>query len=194
MWPSKNSSLDFFNKISVVQMPYLGSLEGAREIGARIGRAVQAYEVNELIISPNKIVNAYELSRFIDGVIEGVESRFKVQCKSYGRRVERVRVYLHDVYQLIRDRKGEPIIVFEPEGIRLREAIAELREIFKKAKRVNYLFGSREGIPKGVYRVADIVIDLAPSITLPTELAAPTALAATYTVMTMIEQDNENTD
>ncbi len=192
MGPGKKTSTDFFSKISIVQMPYLGSVEGAREIGMRIGRAVQAYEVSELIISPNKIVDAYELSRFIDGVIEGIESRFRIQCRSYARKVERVRVYLQDLYQLIRDRSGEPIIVFEPEGIQLREAASKLKEIFNKAKRVNYLFGSREGIPKGIYRIADLIIDLAPNITLPTELAAPTALAATYTAIAMIEQNTEN--
>ena len=188
MTPGKKPALNFFSKISVVQMPYLGSLEGAREIGARIGRAAQAYEVRELVIAPNKPVDASELNKFIDGIIEGIESRFKIQSKSYARRVEKVRVYVQDLYQLVRDRSGEPLIVFEPEGIKLSEAASKLKEIFEEAKRVNYLFGSREGIPKGVYRMANLVIDLAPGITLPTELAAPTALAATYTAISMVEE------
>ncbi|PUA31497.1 MAG: hypothetical protein B9J98_05985 [Candidatus Terraquivivens tikiterensis] len=192
MSPDKKPALNFFNKISIVQMPYLGSLEGAKEVGARIGRAVQAYEVRELVIAPNKPVDAYELNKFIDGVIEGIESRFRIQCKSYDRKVEKVRVSVQDLYQLVRDRSGEPMIVFEPEGIQLIEAATKLRKIFEEADRVNYLFGSREGIPKGVYRVASMVIDLAPGITLPTELAAPTALASTYTVISMIEQNIED--
>ena len=174
-----------FRKVSIVQMPYLGSVEGAREIGARIGRAVQAYEVKELVISPNKPVDAFELAVFIKGVEEGIESRYNIQRKSYARRVEKVRVLVQDLYQLVRERKGEPIIVFEPEGKPLREAAEELVNIFKSSKRVNFLLGSREGIPKGVYRIADMVIDLASDITLPTELAAPTALTAVYTILNL---------
>ena len=182
----KRPSTKFFNKVSIVQMPYLGSMEGAREIGRRIGRAVQAYEVRELVIAPNKPVNALELASFIDGVREGIESRFRVQKKSYGRAVERVKVLVQDLYQLVRERRGEPIIVFEPEGLQLRDAAAKLKEILSRSKRASFLFGSREGIPKGVYRLADLVIDLAPAITLPTEVAAPAALTAVYTALNMM--------
>ena len=182
----KRPSTKFFNKISIVQMPYLGSMEGAREIGRRIGRAVQAYEVRELVIAPNKPVNAMELASFIDGVWEGIESRFKIQRRSYGRAVERIQVYVQDLYQLVRERRGEPIIVFEPEGLQLRDAAAKLKELLSRSKRVSFLFGSREGIPKGVYRLADLVIDLAPAITLPTEVAAPAALTAVYTALNMM--------
>ena len=174
-----------FRKISVIQMPYLGSAEGAREIGARIGRAAQAYEVRELVISPNKPVDAFELATFIKGVEEGIESRYNIQRKSYSRKVERIRVIVQDLYQLVRERRNEPIIVFEPEGKQIREAADKLDEIFRSSKRINFLLGSREGIPKGIYRIADIVIDLASDITLPTELAAPAALTAVYTVLNL---------
>jgi len=182
----KRPSTKLFNKVSIVQMPYLGSMEGAREIGRRVGRAVQAYEVKELVIAPNKPVNAIELASFIDGVWEGIESRFRVQKKSYGRAVERVKVLVQDLYQLVRERRSEPIIVFEPEGLQLRDAAAKLKELLSRSKRVSFLFGSREGIPKGVYRLADLVIDLAPAITLPTEVAAPAALTAVYTALNMM--------
>jgi len=182
----KKSSLSLFRKISVVQMPYLGSAEGAREIGARIGRAVQAYEVKELVIAPNKPVDAIELATFIKGVEEGIESRYTIQKRSYARRVSKTPVLVQDLYQLVRERREEPIIVFEPEGVNIREAVDKLSEIFRKHSRVNFLLGSREGIPKGVYRIADMVIDLASDITLPTELAAPTALAAVYTALNML--------
>jgi len=45
------------------------------------------------------------------------------------------------------------------------------------------LFGSREGIPLGVYRYADLVIDIAPGITLSTEYAASSALIAIGTLL-----------
>ena len=182
----KRPSTKFFERISIVQMPYLGSMEGAREIGRRIGRAVQAYEVRELVIAPNKPVNAFELASFIDGVWEGIESRFKVQKRSYGRTVKRIEVYVQDLYQLVRERRREPIIVFEPEGLQLRDAAIKLKEIISRSRRVSFLFGSREGIPKGIYRLADLVIDLAPAITLPTEVAAPAALTAIYTALNMM--------
>lgn len=182
----KRPSTKFFERISIVQMPYLGSMEGAKEIGRRVGRAVQAYEVKELVIAPNKPVNAFELASFIDGVWEGIESRFKIQKRSYGRIVKRIEVYVQDLYQLVRERRGEPIIVFEPEGLQLRDAAIKLKEIISRSKRVSFLFGSREGIPKGIYRLADLVIDLAPAITLPTEVAAPAALTAIYTALNMM--------
>ncbi len=183
MTPEKRPSFKLFNKVSIAQMPYLGSLNGAREIGRRIGRAVQAYEVRELVISPNKPVDAFELGAFISGIREGVESRYGVQRKIYARRVERVRVLVQDLYQLVRERRGEPLIVLEPEGLQIRDALPKLKELFSKAERITLLIGSREGIPKGIYRMADLILDLAPGITLSTELAAPSALAAIYTAL-----------
>lgn len=189
MRPGKRASTRFFRRVSVIQMPYLGSLEGAREIGARIGRAVQAYEVMELVVAPNKPVNGFELAAFLEGVRDGVESRLRIQRRSYGRGVEAVKVIVQDLYQLVRERRGEPMIVFEPEGLQLRDAAPKLREILERDGRVNFLFGSREGIPKGVYRMADLVVDLAPGVTLPTELAAPSALTAIYTVLNLMDMD-----
>lgn len=68
-------------------------------------------------------------------------------------------------------------------------AASRIREIVSGVRRVNFLFGSREGIPKGVYRMADLVVDLAPAITLPTELAAPSALTAIYTALNLMGED-----
>ncbi len=189
MAPGKRPSTRFFRRVSVIQMPYLGTHEGAREIGARIGRAVQAYEVRELVIAPHKPVDAFLLSSFIEGVGEGVESRYQIQLRSYGREVKRVQVLVHDLYQLVRERRGEVMVVFEPEGLQLRDASKKLRELMARKTRINFLFGSREGIPKGVYRMADLVIDLAPGITLPTELAAPSGLTAVYTALNMMDAD-----
>ncbi len=189
MAPGKRPSIRFFRRVSVVQMPYLGTHEGAREIGARIGRAVQAYEVKELVIAPHKPVDAFLLSSFIEGVREGVESRYQIQLRSYGREVRRIGVTVQDLYQLVRERRGEVLVVFEPEGLQLRDASQRLRELMNRKTRINFLFGSREGIPKGVYRMADLVVDLAPGITLPTELAAPSGLTAIYTALNMMDAD-----
>lgn len=183
MRPGKREAWEFFGRISVVQMPYTGPPKSCREIGARIGRAVQAFEVGELVVAPSEPVDARSLAEFLLGILEGQASRLEVQSRAYARRPRRVEVAVQDLYQLVRARRGEPIIVFEPEGIELSKATERLAQLYSSARRVNFLFGAREGIPKGVYRAADIVIDLAPAMTLPTELAAPTALLAAYTAL-----------
>ncbi|MDJ0274284.1 MAG: SPOUT family RNA methylase [Aigarchaeota archaeon] len=183
MVPGKVGSWRFFRRVSVVQMPYLGSIEGAREVGRRVGRFAQAFEVGELVIAPAGECDAFELSAFIDGVREGIESRLEVQRRTYHRRVEPVRVVVQDLYQLVLSRRDEPIVVFEPEGRELYREAERVAEVLRRGRRINLLFGSREGIPKGVFRLADAVIDLCPDVTLPTELAAPAALIALYTAI-----------
>jgi len=172
-----------FRRISVVQMPYLGPLDACRTMGVRVGREVQNFEVGELVIAPIGLVDARQLAVFIEGVIEGIESRYEVQRKSYGRRAHRVPVHLQDLYQLVRSRKDEVIIVFEPEGEPISKVAERLYELIKSGKRVNMLFGSREGIPEGIYRFADLVVDIAPGVTLSTEYAAAAALIAVATVL-----------
>ncbi len=183
MKPGKNPVYRLFRRISIVQMPYLGPLDACRNMGVRIGREVQNFEVKELVVAPAGIVRARELAEFLNGVFEGIESRYQVQAKSYHRRVERVQVYVQDIYQLVRDRRHEPIIVLEPEGEPISKVADKLWELVKGARRVNVLVGSREGIPLGIYRYADLVVDIAPGVTLSTEYAAAAALIAMATVL-----------
>jgi len=183
MGPGKTGAYGFFSRISVVQIPYTGPPKSCREIGARIGRAVQSFEVREVVVAPAEPIEARQLAEFILGVLEGQESRLKVQARAYARRPRRVEVHVQDLYQLVRARRGEPVVVFEPEGVELSRASERLSELYRSARRVNFLFGAREGVPKGIYRAADLVVDLAPAMTLPTELAAPTALLAVYTAL-----------
>ncbi|MCE4603207.1 MAG: SPOUT family RNA methylase [Desulfurococcales archaeon] len=181
--PGKAPLHRFFRRFSIVQMPYLGPLDACRNMGVRIGREVQNFEVSELVVAPAGMVDGDQLLHFLQGIFEGIESRYKIQEKSYSRRPWRVPVRVQDLHQLVRDRRGEPIIVFEPEG----EPVSRLREdlwrLLKGRRRVNLLFGSREGIPPGVYRFADLVVDLAPGITLSTEYAASSALIALATIL-----------
>ncbi len=184
MKPGKYPLYKLFRRLSVVQMPYLGPLDACYHLGLRVGREVQNFEVGELVIAPIGLVDAVQLKRFIDGVIEGIESRYEIQRRSYARRVHRVPVRLQDLYQLVRSRAGrEPIIVFEPEGEYVTKVADELYRIIRSSRRVSLLFGSREGIPEGVYRFADLVLDIAPGITLSTEYAAAAGLTALATVL-----------
>ncbi len=183
MRPGKNPVLRLFRRISIVQMPYLGPLDACRNMGVRIGREVQNFEVRELVVAPTGIVDARQLNEFLTGVFEGIESRYQVQAKSYHRRVHRVPVYLQDIHQLVRDRRREPIIVMEPEGEHVSKVADELWRLISRGRRVNVLVGSREGIPLGIYRHADLVVDIAPGVTLSTEYAAASALIAMATVL-----------
>ncbi len=183
MRPGKNPVVSLFRRITVVQMPYLGPLDACRNMGVRIGREIQNFEVRELVIAPAGRVDARQLNEFLTGVFEGIESRYRVQEKSYHRRPRRVPVYLQDIHQFVRDRRGEAIIVLEPEGEPVTKVADRLWEIVRSGRRINILVGSREGIPLGIYRYADLVVDIAPGVTLSTEYAAAAALIALATVL-----------
>ena len=183
MKPGKYPVYKLFRRISIVQMPYLGPLDACRTMGVRVGREVQNFEVGELVVAPIGLIDARQLVEFLQGVFEGIESRYEIQRRSYGRKAHRVPVRLQDLYQLVRSRMREPIIVFEPEGEPISKVADKLYDIVRSARRVNMLFGSREGIPEGVYRFADLVVDIAPGITLSTEYAAAAALTALATVL-----------
>jgi len=182
--PEKKGLVKLFRRIAVVQVPYLGPINAVAEMGKRIGREVQNFEVKELVIAPIGCVDAYQLYKFIEAVYEGIESRYKVQERSYSRKPYRVEVYVMDLYQLVRERAGEVIIVFEPEGKYIMDVRRELADlVLKSGKRVNLLFGSREGIPTGIYKHADLVIDIAPGVTISTDYAAAAGLIALTTAI-----------
>ena len=182
--PEKKELTELFRRIAVVQMPYLGPIDSVIVMGKRIGREIQNFEVRELVISPTGVTEAYPLAKFIESVIEGINSRYEIQHKSYHRKVHKVPVYLMDLHQLVRDRYNEVIIVFEPEGKYISDVADELEKlVLRSNKRINLLFGSREGIPPGVYRYADLVVDIAPGITLSTEYAAAAGLIALATIL-----------
>lgn len=179
-YPGKPDIKELVEKIVVVQMPYLGDLKGAKAIGVRIGRAVQTFRVKALYIAPYYRVNALELREFIDGVMEGIYSRFKIQKKTSAK-PEDVRltpVYLQDLYQFVRDHRNEGIIVTSTRGKSLNEVCKDIKRVFKEKEVINILIGSREGIPTGVFRFADLVIDVAPGMTLATDVAVSSILTA----------------
>ena len=177
MRPGKREIRTFFSKASVIQMPYLGDMKPARSMGSRIGRAVQMFEVGEFVIATLGACDARQLGWFMDGVFEGIDSRYRIQRRTYSHKPRRVKVLIHDIYQLIRDRRSEPKIIFEPEGESFSKAANKIADLFlKKEGRINLLFGSREGIPKGLFRFADLIVDLCPGVTLSTEYAASSAL------------------
>lgn len=176
--PQKKPIIRVLRRISVVQLPYLGGEEASKNMGVRIGRAVQTFEVGELVIAIIGAVNAKQLRDFIDGLYEGIKTRYEIQRRVYGREVYRVPILVQDLFQLVRERSSEVIIVFEPEGEYIGSIADKLRTLLLSGKRVNVLVGSREGIPKGVFRYASAVVDLCPGVTIATDFAASSAIIA----------------
>ncbi|MHC1628494.1 MAG: SPOUT family RNA methylase, partial [Candidatus Nezhaarchaeales archaeon] len=176
--PHKKPILRILRRMSIVQLPYLGGEEASRTMGVRIGRAIQTFEVGELVIALIGSVDAKQLKDFIDGVYEGIWTRYEIQRRVYGREVYRVPVIVQDLFQLVRERSNEVIIVFEPEGDYIGSISDKLRSLLLSGKRISVLVGSREGIPKGVFRFASAVVDLCPGVTIATDFAASSAIIA----------------
>lgn len=188
--PDKFDSRKLFSKISFVQMPYLEDTKAALEIGERIGRAAQAFEIKELIIAPHDYVNAFELEYFIKGVRRGQLARYKVQEKAYAREVRKVPILVRDLYQVARDkkRKRNILIVTDPTGKQISDVRSELVRKMKYADEIVVFAGSRTGIPKGIFRLSDFIVDLTPYITFATEQTIPVTLSA---LLTCFEDDEE---
>ncbi|MCE4605816.1 MAG: SPOUT family RNA methylase [Desulfurococcales archaeon] len=182
-YEDKKMLYSYTRKISVIQMPYLAEPSVSYKMGVRVGREVQNFEIKELIIAPIGLIDGLPLAKFIEGVEEGIESRYKIQKKSYSRIPHRVRVKMQDLYQVVRSRRDEPLIVLEPEGNYITHEKAYICKIFSNSKRINILAGSREGIPIGIYRIANRVLDIAPGITLSTEFAVVSGLIAIMTTI-----------
>ena len=176
--PGKPIVLPIMKKISVLQMPYTGPLEAVYKIGVRLGRGIQTFEIGELVVTPKYMVTGEELLMFLRGLLEGISSRYEIQKKCYAHKVHKVPVYVHDLFQAVRDRRNEPLIATSTKGEPIGKVIGEIAELVRRNKRINILVGAREGLPSGVLRYADLVIDVAPGITLPTDYAAPCILEA----------------
>ncbi|WP_175059160.1 SPOUT family RNA methylase [Thermococcus sp. 2319x1] len=182
--PEKIDARKLFKKVTIVQMPYWGDYKACRNFGEKIGRAVQAFEVRELIIAPKDKMDAYELMEFIQGVKIGQESRHQIQREAYPWKVEKVPVSVWDLYQVVRDKRRNKrlLIITDPKGNSVSEVKDSLAKDLYYAKEVVVFIGSREGIPRGLFRYADYVIDLAPYMTFATEHGIPAALIALWTI------------
>ena len=182
--PDKIDARKLFKKVTIVQMPYWGDYKACRNFGEKIGRAAQAFEVKELIIAPKEKIDAYELMEFIKGVKIGQESRYQIQREAYPWKVEKIPVSVWDLYQVIRDKRRNKrlLIITDPKGHSISEIKENLAKDLYYAKEVVVFIGSREGIPRGLFRYADYVVDLAPYMTFATEHGIPATLIAFWTV------------
>ncbi|MEM5833678.1 MAG: SPOUT family RNA methylase [Candidatus Aenigmatarchaeota archaeon] len=187
MTPEKYPIYKLFRRLVVAHEPYLGPQDAAYTMGRRIGREAQVFEVGKLVVTPAGEVDAKSLYSFLKGLFEGIESRYRVQKKSYGRDVHKVEVSLQDMYQFVRSRFEQPLIVFEPEGepvSKVKDEIAEfILEKIKSGKRVHVMVGAREGVPTGIFRYANFVLDVAPGVVISTDYALTSALIALATIL-----------
>ncbi|MEZ0319149.1 MAG: SPOUT family RNA methylase [Pyrobaculum sp.] len=168
----KPLALQALRKTAVGQFVYEGNDEAVRKIGERIGRAAQTFELAELTILLHKPVPSRTLRVFLEAVEAGLESRYQIQLRSYGRSVWKVPVEVYELYAYIRSRAGEPIIVTDPKGEYLTHVKQKLAELYTH-NRVNVLIGAREGVPPGVFRFASLVVDLIPEVTVATDFVIP---------------------
>jgi tRNA acetyltransferase TAN1 len=175
--PEKTSLNKFFNRIIIGQEPYIGPPIASRKIGERLGRILQSFEVGEYYIALIEPIEASSLKSFIQGLIDGVESRYEVQRKSYGRSVQKTKIQVYDMYTLARMYHEHPLIIVEPEGKKASQARDKLYKMMLDNKKPVFLLGSRKGVPKGLFRYADLIIDIAPGITLSTETAVSSLLS-----------------
>jgi tRNA acetyltransferase TAN1 len=182
--PDKIDARNLFRKVTLVQMPYWGDYKACRSFGEKIGRAAQAFEVKELIIAPKEKMNAFELAEFIKGVKVGQESRYQIQREAYPWKVEKVPVSVWDLYQVVRDKRRSKrlLIITDPKGPTLAEVKEHIARDMFYAKEIVIFVGSREGIPRGLFRFADYVVDLAPYMTFATEHGIPAALVSLWEV------------
>ncbi|XRO76503.1 SPOUT family RNA methylase [Methanocaldococcus sp. 10A] len=189
----KKDARRLFKKIVIVQMPYLGEKIVCRRFGEAIGRSAQGFEVKELIISPKEKVDAYELMEFIRGVKIGQHSRYEIQKRAYPFEIKLVPVTVQDLYQVVRDkrRNNRLLIITDPKGDELSKIKDKLAKDLRGKREIIVFCGSREGIPRGLFRFADYIVDLAPHMTFATEHAIPAALIALWGVYCDVDEDLE---
>lgn len=180
--PKDTRTLKILQKLSIIQMPYLEDLEGAYRMGVRIGRAAQAFEVGELVIAPTELCKAEEFESFLKGILEGRNSRYRIQKKNYPRKVKLVPIKIYDLFQLARSRFGEVFVTTSARGKPIdQETCKQIKEIIDSEKRINVFIGSREGIPTGIMRWSKLIVNLCPGITFATEHGIPAIITAILT-------------
>jgi tRNA acetyltransferase TAN1 len=188
MAPSKFPMYKLYRRMVVAHEPYLGPPEASYVMGTRIGREIQCFEVGKLVVAPIGAVEGEALERFLKGVIDGQKSRLGIQKKSYGREVHRTEILVQDMYQFVRSWYGKPLIIFEPEGEPASKVGGELADfiiekVFREKKVLGVMVGAREGVPSGLFRYADFVLDVAPGVVISTDLALTSGLIALGTAV-----------
>lgn len=177
----KVNSRELTTKVHLVQLVYRGKdRRGIERIGASLGRSAQAFETKKVTIVFDSPTDADKLQAFLNGIDEGIDSRFRIQKRVYERNVSRVPVDVYEIYQFLRkiDRKGNLIIMTDPRGEVLQTSRNNLKDDLESTETVYLFNGSNRGIPTGCFERADHVLDLAPHITYATDQAITASIIA----------------
>ncbi len=153
-------------RISVVQMFYPNESDITGTMGHRIGRAAQAFGVKELVLAHHRGTEAEDFARFCQGACKGRQTRLKKVRRIEGERARQVPIRVADLFQIVRHKQNEPMIMASAFGKAVSECYPMVAELFSTSRSVNLFIGARRGIPKGLFRFADVVINLAPGMTL----------------------------
>jgi len=170
---------ELLHKICIVQMPYIG--EGAKRMGVDIGRAAQAFEVKQYIVAPAQPVALDEVLPFLEGLKEGIQSRYNIQKRAYSFPVRETEVLVYELLQAVRMKRGQPetvLIHTDPLGTPFHKIRDELLKAVKDAREVVILAGVRGGLSVGLMRACKFVVDLMPKVTFATEHVIPVTLSA----------------
>jgi tRNA acetyltransferase TAN1 len=144
-------------------------------MGHRIGRSAQAFGIRELVLAIQEKTEARDLMRLIEGVYKGRQTRYsKMENITLGK-ATKIPVHVADLYQTVRERADEPIIISSAMGDPLNAHADKIKTLYQE-KRVNVFIGAREGVPKGLNRFADLVVNLCPGLTYATEHGIPAVM------------------
>lgn len=172
------------SKTTIVQRLYESwDPRGTERIGEGLGRAAQAFEIDRLVVGLEDPTASEPLDRFTDALDKGITSRYEVQKKTYAREGEPVPVAIADIHQMARRAAGSGALVIatDPRGRTIQDVQPELGEQLQEAEQIYVFNGSNEGLPTGLFSLADHVLDLAPSITFGTDQAITAAIAGLIT-------------
>lgn len=164
------------SRISVVQMFYKNESELTEAMGHRIGRAAQAFGVKELVLAHGIGTEAEDFARFCRGAAKGRQTRLKKVRRIHGHRTRKVPIRVADIYQAARHKQGEPIVMASAFGEPISACCGRVAALFEDTPTVNLFIGARDGLPKGIHRFADVILNLAPGMTFATEHGIPAAL------------------
>ncbi|MER3501824.1 MAG: hypothetical protein C4295_10230 [Candidatus Fervidibacterota bacterium] len=140
-----------------------------------------AFEVREYIVAPAQPLPLDEVLPFLEGLQEGIQSRYSVQQRAYPFPVRRTQLLVYELFQAVRLKRGQLKTVLlhtDPLGTPFPKIRDELMRAMEGAKEVVILAGAREGLPVGLMRACDFVVDLMPKVTFATEHVIPVTLSA----------------
>jgi tRNA acetyltransferase TAN1 len=163
------------NKTAIIQSAYLYRSDATASMGHRIGRSAQAFGIRELVLAIQEKTEARDLMRLIEGVYKGRQTRYSKMETITSGKATKIPVHVADLYQTVRERADEPIIISSALGDPLSAHADKIKTLYQE-KRVNVFIGAREGVPKGLNRFADLVVNLCPGLTYATEHGIPAAM------------------